>query len=98
MPRRETSEFFRTYYAPNNAVVAIVGDVDTKDALAKAEKYFGNIPRQSAPKPADLWESGHTGERKREYRTSSQEPPRSRSHSRFRPTSAPTCPAWTPSQ
>src|SRR5215471_10249892 len=60
----DVKEFFRIYYAPNNAAVAIVGDVDTKEVLAKAEKYFGNIPRQSAPKPADLSEPGHTKERK----------------------------------
>ena len=60
----DVKEFFRIYYAPNNAALAIVGDVDTKEVLAKAEKYFGNIPRQPAPKPADLSEPGHTGERK----------------------------------
>ena len=60
----DVKEFFRIYYAPNNAALAIVGDVDTKEVLAKAEKYFGNIPRQSAPKPADLSEPGHTKERK----------------------------------
>lgn len=40
----DVSEFFRTYYAPNNAVLSIVGDVDTADVLAAAERYFGAIP------------------------------------------------------
>ena len=59
----DVQAFFRTYYAPNNAVVAIVGDVDTKDTLAKVQKYFGNIPRQSPPKPVDLTEPEIKGER-----------------------------------
>src|SRR3989442_9350984 len=36
--------FFRTYYAPNNAVLSIVGDVDPDQARAWAEQYFGPIP------------------------------------------------------
>ncbi len=39
----DVSEFFRTYYAPNNAVLSIVGDVETADVLAAAERYFGAI-------------------------------------------------------
>src|SRR6188768_4200331 len=35
----DVAAFFRTYYAPNNAVIAIVGDVDTKATLAGIEKY-----------------------------------------------------------
>ena len=37
----DVAAFFKTYYAPNNAVIAIVGDFDTKTALSKADKYFG---------------------------------------------------------
>jgi predicted Zn-dependent peptidase len=36
--------FFRTWYAPNNAVLSIVGDVDEEEAHAAAERYFGPIP------------------------------------------------------
>ena len=50
----DVSAFFKTYYAPNNAVIALVGDLDTKATLAKVEKYFGNIPRQENPKRVDL--------------------------------------------
>ena len=47
--------FFRTYYAPNNAVLSIVGDVDTAEALAAAERYFGAIPANpSIPPLGDL--------------------------------------------
>jgi predicted Zn-dependent peptidase len=38
------TEFFKTYYAPNNAVLAIAGDVDEKTALDKVRKYFEGIP------------------------------------------------------
>jgi predicted Zn-dependent peptidase len=36
--------FFRANYAPNNAVLSIVGDIDPEQALAWVEKYFGSIP------------------------------------------------------
>jgi predicted Zn-dependent peptidase len=36
--------FFRTYYAPNNAVLSIVGDVDERAAFRAVERYFGPIP------------------------------------------------------
>ena len=36
--------FFKTWYAPNNAVLSIVGDVDEEAAHAAAERYFGPIP------------------------------------------------------
>jgi predicted Zn-dependent peptidase len=40
----DVKDFFRTYYAPNNAVLSIVGDVDTADARRWTEHYFGAIP------------------------------------------------------
>ena len=36
----DVAAFFKTYYAPNNAVVAIVGDVDTKATLAKMREVL----------------------------------------------------------
>ena len=56
--------FFKMYYAPNNAVVGIVGDVDTKATLAKMEKYFGAIPKQPAPPQVDMSEPPQTEERR----------------------------------
>lgn len=50
----DVADFFKTYYAPNNATVVLVGDLDTKATLVKVRKYFGDIPRQPAPKPVDL--------------------------------------------
>ena len=37
-------EFFRKWYAPNNCVLSIVGDVDEEEAFAAAERFFGPIP------------------------------------------------------
>ncbi|WP_405590159.1 M16 family metallopeptidase [Streptomyces sp. NBC_01092] len=46
--------FFRTYYAPNNAVLSIVGDIDPEQTLAWVEKYFGTIPAHDGkPAPRD---------------------------------------------
>jgi predicted Zn-dependent peptidase len=46
--------FFRRYYAPNNAVLTIVGDFESDQARAWVEKYFGGIPRNDdIPPPPD---------------------------------------------
>ncbi len=51
----DVSAFFRTYYAPNNAVLSVVGDVDTATVAAAAERYFGRIPANLAiPRLGDL--------------------------------------------
>jgi predicted Zn-dependent peptidase len=52
----DVKEFFRIYYAPNNAVLTVVGDFDNDEARALAEKYFGNIPSQPLPPPVDVSE------------------------------------------
>ncbi len=49
-------EFFRIYYAPNNAVLSVVGDFDTGEARSLVEKYFANIPAQPDPPPVDVSE------------------------------------------
>ncbi|HLA65468.1 MAG TPA: pitrilysin family protein [Candidatus Saccharimonadales bacterium] len=43
--------FFRANYAPNNAVLAIVGDIDPDQAFAWVEKYFGSIPSYDGKMP-----------------------------------------------
>jgi zinc protease len=49
----DVQNFFKTYYAPNNAVLVVVGDVNAAEIRTMAEKHFGNIPRQPLPKPID---------------------------------------------
>ncbi len=46
----DTKNFFRTYYAPNNATLAIAGDFDPKTVKQLVAKYFGGIPRGPAVK------------------------------------------------
>ena len=52
----EVQQFFDTYYAPNNAVVAVVGDVDPEQTMAWVEEYFGGIARADVPPIPDLSE------------------------------------------
>ncbi|HJU41424.1 MAG TPA: pitrilysin family protein [Vicinamibacterales bacterium] len=60
----DVASFFKTYYAPNNAVVAIVGDVNTATALEKVRKAFGSIPSQPQPPRPDLTEPPQRAERR----------------------------------
>jgi zinc protease len=60
----DVKDFFRIYYAPNNAVLTLVGDFDPDEALAKIKKYFGAIPAQPEPPKVDLSEEPHYGERR----------------------------------
>jgi zinc protease len=60
----DVASFFKTYYAPNNAVLSIVGDVDTKATLEKVRKYFESIPSQPAPPTVDMTEPVQKEERR----------------------------------
>ncbi len=61
----ELKDFFRVYYAPNNAVLALVGDFRKDESLAKIKKYFENIPSQPPPVRPDLTEPAQTAERRK---------------------------------
>ena len=50
--------FFKTYYAPSNAVLVILGDVIPEEAMALAEKYFAQIPAGEPAPKADASEAG----------------------------------------
>jgi len=52
----DVSKFFKTYYAPNNAILSIVGDIKIPEAKKWIETYFGDIPSQPQPKRPDLTE------------------------------------------
>ena len=60
---KDVQDFFRVYYAPDNAVLALVGDFQPEVALAKIKKYFGDIPSQPVPPAPDLAEPKQTAER-----------------------------------
>ena len=61
---QDVKDFFRIYYAPNNAVLTLVGDFNPDEALEKVKKYFGSIPSQPAPPKVLLDEEPHYGERR----------------------------------
>lgn len=52
----DVRNFFKTYYAPNNAVLVVVGDASAADVRKLAEKHFGTIPRQQIPGSPDVSE------------------------------------------
>jgi predicted Zn-dependent peptidase len=60
----DVRDFFRIYYAPDNAVLTLVGDLDPQETLEKVKEYFGAIPSQPAPPKVDLAEPEHYGERR----------------------------------
>ncbi len=55
----DVREWFRTWYGPNNAVLAIAGDIDTDEAIARVEKYFGDIPPGPPLRRLDTWIPRH---------------------------------------
>jgi zinc protease len=66
----DANQFFRTYYAPNNAALVIAGDFDRTDAMAWIREYFGGIPPQPQPPKADISEP----RQEREKRVSKSDP------------------------
>ena len=61
---KDVADFFRIYYAPNNAVLTLVGDFKTDEALAKVKKYFEAIPSQPQPPAPDMTEPEQKAERR----------------------------------
>ena len=60
----DVRDFFRLYYAPNNAVLALVGDFKSADALNRIKKQFEAIPAQPTPPPVDINEPAQNAERR----------------------------------
>jgi len=60
----DVKDFFRIHYAPNNAVLVLVGDFRTSEAMAKIRKYFEDIPRQPDPPEVDIVEPQQKSERR----------------------------------
>jgi len=57
----DVHEWFKTYYGPNNAVLAVAGDIDPKQVLAKVKTYFGNIPPGPPIGRFDQWVAKRSG-------------------------------------
>lgn len=60
----DLKQFFKTYYAPNNAVLVVAGDVDAKDVFALADKYLAPLQKQPEPTPITTVEPEQLGERR----------------------------------
>ena len=59
----DVQSFFKTYYAPNNAALAIVGDFEVAQARQWVEKYFGGIKASDLPPQPDLNEPEQSKEK-----------------------------------
>ncbi|HLF45043.1 MAG TPA: pitrilysin family protein [Chitinophagaceae bacterium] len=60
----DLERYFKTYYAPNNCVTVISGNVKFDEIKKLAEKYIEPIPAQSTPPPVHIVEPPQTGERR----------------------------------
>ena len=61
---QDAKDYFKIYYAPNNATIFVVGDFDSKTLQKKMEKLFSNIPRQPTPRPVVNAEPEQQGEKR----------------------------------
>lgn len=64
LSRTGTRDFFKEYYSPGNAVIAVAGDIDIPAAIRLMEKYFGPIPAQPPPPAVTVVEPPQRGERR----------------------------------
>jgi zinc protease len=60
----DVEKFFKTFYAPNNAALVIVGDINGEESKAWIKKYFENIPSVQLPAKPDLTEPRQTKEKR----------------------------------
>ena len=60
----DVREWFKTYYGPNNAVIAIAGDVNAEEVLAKVTTYFGDIPPGPPLSSFSEWVPRHSVDRR----------------------------------
>jgi zinc protease len=64
----DVARFFKTHYAPNNAVLVLSGDINPAEAKSLVETYYGDIPAQPQPPAPDLTEPPQTEPRFEQYR------------------------------
>ena len=67
----DVRDFYRTYYVPENATVALVGDFDTAQAVQLVAQYLGRVPKAEHPVPRDIPKEPPSS---REKRVTVQEP------------------------
>ncbi len=62
--RDDLQHHYNTYYVPNNAIVAVAGDVDVEEITAAVERAFGDVPRGDDPPAVRAVEPRQRGERR----------------------------------
>jgi zinc protease len=60
----DVKEWFKTYYGPSNAVIVLAGDIDSKTALEKVKRYFGDIPPGPPVAHHEAWIAKRSGTQK----------------------------------
>ena len=60
----DVRSFFKSYYAPNNAVLTVVGDVNTDEVKKMIEKHFAGIPTANVPAKPDVSEPAQAKEKR----------------------------------
>jgi zinc protease len=68
----DLKQFYRTYYAPNNQTIVLVGDVTHEEAFALARRHFGRLPREPDPPAVQVREPEQIGERRVMVRRAAQ--------------------------
>ena len=61
--REDSLDFYRTWYAPNNAILLVAGDIDAAELKPLAEKYYGVIPAMEVPDRTRVQEPPQLAER-----------------------------------
>ena len=74
LSRDDLREFYKTYYAPNNAFIVVVGDFDSGQLLAKIKQEFGKIQKGPQPPKVTLEEPPQRGERRTEFKKEAELP------------------------
>ncbi len=64
LEKAPTEDYFRTFYSPENTVLAVVGDLQPESTMDMIRKYFERIPRQVLPPPLKTREPQQQGERR----------------------------------
>jgi zinc protease len=66
--------WYRTWYAPNNATLVVVGDVAPEAVFALAEKHFGPLEPEEVPQPRQRTEPAQRGEKRIRVKVPAKEP------------------------
>ena len=64
MKPQDARDWYHRWYAPNNAVLVVVGDVEAKDVFALAQKYFGPLAMKTLPERKPQLEPEQRGQRR----------------------------------